>query len=119
MERWRRTALAAERAWENQRVATAIRLYRKAAGEAERAGETVMLGMILNNLGLALDQEGNGQGVWLQGAPEGLAGAALLGYPGLPPTEAAASPAAPAKAPERLRFLRWLRRAFSSRRPAS
>lgn len=62
MERWRRTALAAEQAWESQRVSTAIRLYRKAAGEAERAGETVMLGMILNNLGLALDQEGDGQG---------------------------------------------------------
>jgi len=62
MERWRQTARAAGRAWDKQRVTAAVRLYRKAAGEAERAGETVMLGVILNNLGLALDQEGDGQG---------------------------------------------------------
>jgi len=60
--RWRRTARAAGRAWNKRQVTTAIRLYRKAAGEAEQAAETVMLGIILNNLALALDQEGDGQG---------------------------------------------------------
>jgi hypothetical protein len=45
--------------------------------------------------------------LWLQGAPEGPAGAALLGYPGLPPAEA---PAAPAETPRTTRFLRWLAR---------
>ena len=60
MERWRKTALAAQRAWTNQEVTTAIRLYRKAAAEAGRAGQTVMLSIILNNLGLALDQAGDG-----------------------------------------------------------
>src|SRR5208282_5275535 len=62
MERWRRTARSAERAWEEDRVADAIRLYRKAAAEAEQADEDVMLGAILHNLGLALDQAGDGTG---------------------------------------------------------
>jgi CHAT domain-containing protein/tetratricopeptide (TPR) repeat protein len=61
MERWRRTALAAERAWDERRVDAAVRLYRRAAEEAERARELVMLGMILHNLGLALDAAGDGQ----------------------------------------------------------
>jgi hypothetical protein len=61
VERWRRTARSAGRAWDERRVADAIRLYGKAAQEAEQAGETVMLGVILHNLGLALDQDGDGE----------------------------------------------------------
>ncbi len=60
MARWRRIARSAERAWDDRRVADAIRLYDQAAAEAERAGETVMLGVISHNLGLALDQAGDG-----------------------------------------------------------
>lgn len=47
--------------------------------------------------------------LWLQGVPEGPAGAALLGYPGLPPAKAAAS-AAPVQSSGIRRFLQWLGR---------
>jgi CHAT domain-containing protein/tetratricopeptide (TPR) repeat protein len=62
MERWRRIALSAERASEKHQVNTAIQLYRKAAEAAGLAGETVMLGVVLHNLGLVLSQAGDGPG---------------------------------------------------------
>ena len=58
MERWRRIARAAQRAADDHKIADAIRLYEKAAATAERARQTVMLGVILHNLGRALDQAG-------------------------------------------------------------
>ena len=60
MARWRQTAESAERAWDDRRVADAVRLYEKAAAQAERADDTIMLAVILHNFGRALDQEGNG-----------------------------------------------------------
>lgn len=61
MEQWRRTARAAARAWDVGDVAAAIRLYRKAARKAEQSGESVLLAVILHNLGLTLNQAGDGQ----------------------------------------------------------
>jgi hypothetical protein len=46
--------------------------------------------------------------LWLQGTPEGPAGASLLGYPGLPPTDSA-PPSVPAATPGGWHFLRRLR----------
>jgi tetratricopeptide (TPR) repeat protein len=61
VDRWHRIARSAGRALDDRRIADAIRLYGKAAEEADIAGETVMLAVILHNLGLALDQQGDGE----------------------------------------------------------
>lgn len=65
-----------------------------------RAGFDVHRGLVLDTIGLRRPRtygEERSQWqqlshLWLQGAPEGPAGASLLGYPGLPPTEQAATP---------------------------
>jgi hypothetical protein len=71
-----------------------------------RAGFDVHRGLLLDAAGLRRPRtygEERGQWgqlchLWLQGTPEGPAGASLLGYPGLPPTEPA-SPPVPAETP--------------------
>jgi len=60
MRKWRRTVESAHRARTNGRIDEAIRLYRSALAGAEREGEPVPLGQLLHNLGLALDQAGEG-----------------------------------------------------------
>jgi hypothetical protein len=51
---------SADREWADGRIDEAVRLFRSAVPEAEREGDPAALGSLLHNLGLALDQAGEG-----------------------------------------------------------
>ena len=60
MADWRQIVDSADRHWADGRIDEAVRLFRSAVPEAEREGDPVALGSLLHNLGLALDQAGDG-----------------------------------------------------------
>jgi hypothetical protein len=60
MRKWRRRVESGHRARAEGRIDEAVRLYRSALPGAEREGEPVALGQLLHNLGLALEQAGEG-----------------------------------------------------------
>ena len=60
MADWRQIVGSADRQWADGRIDEAVRLFRSAVPEAEREGDPAALGSLLHNLGLALDQAGDG-----------------------------------------------------------
>jgi CHAT domain-containing protein/tetratricopeptide (TPR) repeat protein len=60
MADWRQITDSADREWAAGRIDEAVRLFRSAVPEAEQEGDPTALGSLLHNLGLALDQAGDG-----------------------------------------------------------
>jgi CHAT domain-containing protein/tetratricopeptide (TPR) repeat protein len=60
MADWRQIAESADRERAGGRIDQAVRMFRSAVPEAEREGDPAALGSLLHNLGLALDQAGEG-----------------------------------------------------------
>ena len=60
MADWRQVVESADREWAIGQIDQAVRMLRSAVPDAEREGDAAALGSLLHNLGLALDQAGEG-----------------------------------------------------------